>query len=112
MVHFCLTGGNTNDCTQAAKLLATISPKAVLADKAYDSKEIADVIEAKGATVVIPSQSTRKTQRTIDAELYKARNKIERLFCKMKGFRRVATRYDKLDGRFAGFLLIVCAVIR
>lgn len=111
MVHFRLTGGNTNDCTQALQILETIFPKAVLGDKAFDSKEIAEAIRAKGAKVVIPTQKTRKIQRAIDTDLYKERNRIKRLFCRMKHFRRIATRYDKLDTRFAGFILVVCACI-
>lgn len=111
MVHFCLTGGNAHDSTQAVRLMETIRPQYVIADKAYDSNAIADAIESRGATVVIPSHPRRRIQRQIDLERYKARNRIERLFCRIKEFRRIATRYDKLDRNFACFVLVVCAVV-
>ena len=111
MVRFCLTGGNTHDCTQAVRLLETIFPEYVAADKAYDSNSIIECIESKGAQAVIPSQARRRQRREIDTNLYKERNRIERLFCRLKGFRRIATRYDKLASRFAAFILIVCAVV-
>jgi transposase len=111
LVHFCLTGGNAHDSTQAVRLLDTIPAEHVIADKAYDSNAIAEAIEARGAQVVIPSQARRKVQRVIDLEKYKARNRIERFFCRLKGFRRIATRYEKLSVRFASFVLIVAAVV-
>ncbi len=82
-----------------------------LGDKAYDSLEIRTAIEARGGEVVIPSQPTRKDQRSIDKNIYKARNRIERFFCRMKQFRRIATRYDKLAKRFAAFILIVASIV-
>jgi transposase len=106
-----LTGGNAHDSTQAVRLLDTIPAEHVIADKAYDSNAIAEAIEARGAQVVIPSQARRKVQRVIDLEKYKARNRIERFFCRLKGFRRIATRYEKLSVRFASFVLIVAAVV-
>lgn len=69
------------------------------------------LIEASGATPVIPSQSTRTVQRTLDSERYKNRNRIERFFNRLKQFRRVATRYDKLSERFAAFILLAAALI-
>lgn len=82
-----------------------------LGDKAYDSSEIRLAIEERGGEVVIPSHPTRKQQRAIDKEIYKARNRIERFFCRIKEFRRIATRYDKLARRFAAFILIISAVV-
>lgn len=110
-MHFRLTGGHTHDSTQAIALLDGILAKAVIADKAFDSKEIAQQVESKGGQVVIPTQPTRKVQREIDQEQYKDRNRIERFFCRIKGFRRIATRYDKLARRFAAFVLLVGAVV-
>lgn len=111
MVHFCLTGGHAGDAPQATRLLESIFAEYVVADKAYDSKQIVEAIEAMGGTAVIPSQSTRKNQRQIDKDAYKLRNRIERFFCRIKQFRRIATRYDKLAGRFAGFVLVAAAMI-
>lgn len=111
MVHVCLTGGHAGDAPQAIPLLQTIFADYVVADKAYDSQQIVAAIEAMGGIAVIPSLSNRKVQRTIDKELYKLRNRIERFFCRIKQFRRIATRYDKLARRFASFVLLAAAVI-
>lgn len=80
-------------------------------DKAYDSDAVSAMIEAQGGKVVIPSKSNRKVQRDLDVEVYKRRNHIERFFCRIKQFRRVATRYDKLAMRFAAFVLITSALV-
>ena len=64
-----------------------------------------------GGEAVIPSHPRRKKPRTHDKELYKNRNRIERFFNRLKHFRRVATRYDKLDLRYAAFVLVAAAVI-
>jgi len=61
--------------------------------------------------VVIPSHPTRKRQRSIDVERYRDRNLIERFFCRLKGFRRIATRYDKLARRFAAFILLAAGIV-
>ena len=64
----------------------------------------------RGAEAVIPSNPTRKHPHTYDAEVYKARNLIERMFCRLKDFRRIATRYDKLARNFLAGILIVAAI--
>lgn len=64
-----------------------------------------------GAIPVIPPRANRRDQRDYDKERYKHRNRAERFFCRLKQFRRVATRYDKLARRFASFILIASAVI-
>ena len=80
-------------------------------DKAYDSDTVCAMIEAQGGRAVIPSKSNRKVQRQLDTEAYKRRNRIERFFCRIKQFRRIATRYDKLAMRFAAFILITSALV-
>jgi transposase len=107
LVHFVLTGGNENDCTQGRRLLETVPAKSVGADKAYDTNEIIHTIEQNGGDAAIPSKSNRKVQRPLDSERYKRRNRIERFFCKLKHFRGIATRYAKLARRFAIFVLMV-----
>lgn len=72
----------------------------VLADKAYDVDAIGALIEAQGAAPNIPARSTRKARFCFSRRLYKARNRIERLFNKLKQFRRIATRYEKLASTF------------
>ena len=72
---------------------------------------LAQAVESREAQVVIPTQPTRKTQRDIDKERYKDRNRIERFFCRIKEFRRIATRNEKLARRFASFVLLVGAIV-
>ena len=63
------------------------------------------------AAVVIPPKRNRKDQRPYDVDLYKERNRIERFFAKLKQFRRVATRYDKLLANFMGFVKLAAIAI-
>jgi transposase len=107
LIHFLITGGNVNDCTQGPTLIESLPGEYFLFDKAYDTDAILQIIEEKGAIAVIPSKSNRKVQRSLDTERYKNRNKVERLFCWLKHFRRIATRYEKLARRFANLILVV-----
>lgn len=94
-VDFIITGGQVADCTQAIPLLGNHRADYVLADKGYDSNTIIKHIESSGATAVIPPKSNRKTPRAYDKTIYKERNLIERLFSKLKHFRKFATRFEK-----------------
>ena len=85
--------------------------KHVLADAAYDSNHIRACIAESGANAVIPCNPTRKRSISHDKEIYKARNRIERCFNKLKHFRRIATRYDRRACYFLAFILIACAVL-
>jgi transposase len=86
--------------------------EAVLADKGYDADCIVAAIENDiSAEVVIPPKINRKVLRYYDKELYKQRNLIERLFNRIKNFRRVATRYDKTSSSFLSFIHIACVFI-
>jgi len=86
-------------------------PNHVIADKVYDSNDIRKAIAALGASPVIPCNRTRKQQIPYDPELYKARNRIERCFNKLKHFRRVATRYDRRAIYFLAFVTIACFML-
>ena len=70
-----------------------------------------ETIEASGAQAIIPPRRNRTTQRKTDWHCYKARNLVERFFNRLKQFRRLATRYDKLASRFLAFLHLACAYI-
>lgn len=72
----------------------------VVADRGYDARAIVDQIEARGARAHIPTQRDRKIQRSVDRKIYRERNLVERYFNKLKHFRRVATRFDKLARNF------------
>jgi transposase len=80
-------------------------------DNAYDSNAIRDKLQAKGITPIILPKSNRLDLIVYDEEGYKQRNKVERLFNKIKQFRRVATRYEKLTANFLAFILLALIVI-
>lgn len=105
------TPGNRNDITMAHELIEAIPTKAVLADKGYDADHLLNAIDQKGAQAVIPSRIDRKVQRQHDTHIYKQRHLIENLFSKLKQFRRVATRYDKLLQNFMGFVKLAAIII-
>jgi putative transposase len=83
----------------------------VLADKGYDADHLCDKIAETGTEVVVPPKRNRKLQHPYDTERYKERNRIERFFNKLKHFRRVATRYDKLLANFMGFVKLAAIAI-
>jgi transposase len=109
--RFILTGGNASDYTQAIPLIEGQGAEHIVADKGYDSQTIIDAIEAKGAEPVIPPRSQRKTKRVYDRYIYKERNVIERMFNKLKQFRRVSSRYDKLATSFLSFLHLAAIAV-
>jgi transposase len=106
-----LTPGQAADVSEAAPLLEGIAAEAVAADKAYDSQSLVDHITASGAEAVIPPRANRTEPRTYDRHIYTGRNLVERFFARIKHFRRVATRYDKLDARYGAFVAIAAAWI-
>jgi transposase len=114
-VVFIVSAGQEADVSYAEALLGQISTEAaveaVIADKGYDKKAVVEAIEARGAEAVIPTLSTRKEQRAIDTERYKDRNLVERFWRKAKGFRRVATRYEKTARNFLAFVHIASIMI-
>lgn len=105
-----LTGGQRNDVTQIEPLLDGLKAHFVLADKGYDGARAMPAIAATGATPVVPRRSTTASWRKFDAFLYKDWNAMERFFSKLKHFRRIATRYDKLARNYLGFTNLVCAL--
>ena len=96
--------GQRNDIAFAHELIEGFVADATLADKGYDADHLCERIAARGGEIVIPPKRNRTVKRAYDAELYKERNIIERFFNKLKQFRRVATRYDKLLANFLGFV--------
>lgn len=111
LAGFPLTGGQVHDVTQAQTLIEAVASAAVVADKAYDADALIQSITDMGAAAVIPPRGNRKQPRTFDKHQYKHRNLIERFFCRMKHFRRIATRYDKLASRFSSFIALVAAFL-
>lgn len=106
-----LTAGQAGDAPQAPALMQGFTARHVLADAAYDSALIRADIAGMGANAVIPRNPTRKQAIPHDRDIYKARNRIERCFNKLKHFRRVATRYDRRAAYFLAFVLIACVML-
>jgi transposase len=112
LARFRLTGGERHDITQAEALIeGMLNVGAVVADKAFDADSLLERIEGMKAQAIIPPRSNRKDIRSYDKHIYKSRNLVERFFARIKQFRRIATRYDKLASRFAAFVSIVAAFI-
>ena len=112
-VAFLLSPGNDNDSTHAIELMnkTDIAGSNLLGDKAYGTKEVLAYISEHGATVVIPPKSNAKDPWPVDYCLYKERHLVECFFQKIKWFRRVATRYDKLDRSFLAFVYMATIMI-
>jgi len=110
-LRFRLTGGQVADITQAEALIEGFDTQAVIGDKGYDAAALVARIEASGAQAVIPPRKNRLQQRSYDHDLYKDRNLVERFFSRLKQFRRIATRYEKLARNFCSMLNLVCAYI-
>lgn len=106
-----LTGGQVADIVEAEALIEGLLTKVVVADKGYDSDAFVARIEQRGALAVIPPRRHRTTPRAVDWHRYKARHLVECFFNRLKQFRRIACRYDKLDVRFNAFLQLACAYI-
>ena len=105
-----LTPGQAHDITQAIPLLDKVEPGAFLADKGYDSDALVAALEERGIAPVIPSKANRKCPRKTDFALYRERN-VERFFCKIKQYRAIATRYDKLANTFLAAVALVCVLL-
>jgi transposase len=104
-LHVHLTAGNVHDVSEASKLVEQAKGKNFIADKGYDADKVIEAIEQKEMMAVIPSKANRKTQREIDRHVYRERHLVENFFCKIKRYRRVATRYEKTAINFLGFVL-------
>jgi transposase len=105
-IHLHLTPGNIHDVTEAPRLIEVAQGENFIGDKGYDSDAVVAAVQAKGMNVVIPPKSNRKSPRPTDFHLYKERHLVENFFCRLKHFRRVATRYEKTAQNFLGFVLL------
>ena len=97
--------GSATPAKPVPELLGGLQAEALLADKAYDSDKIVQAAQNQGMQVIMACRVNRKkSQRVLDMHRYEARHLVENLLQRMKVFRRVATRYDKLDITFLGFV--------
>jgi len=110
-IRFLVTEGTRADCTQAAELIDGIKADNLLADKAYDSKDILEKAEQQGVKPVIPPRKSRKEQREYDRDLYKLRHLVENAFLHLKRWRGIATRYAKNTSSFTAAVQIRCLMI-
>ena len=110
-LQFILTGGERHDFSQAESLLAPFHFGAVIADKGYSSDRLRELLTAKQVEVVIPPRRYRRQPHDYDRLRYKERNIVERFINRIKWYRRIFTRYDKLARRFMAFLHFAATLI-
>jgi transposase len=109
---FVVTAGNTHDLVGPAALFDRVPiPRQLIADRSYDAKKLREWLAQRGCEPVIPPNPTRKHPAAYDLVAYKARNLIERMFCRLKDFRRIATRYDKRVDIYLSSILLAATVI-
>ena len=102
-----ISPGQASDMGAVPELLARLpTPTTVVADRGYDSNAVLDLITRSGAQPSIPSCARRIVRRSVDPAIYRQRNQVERFFCRLKHFRRVATRFDKLARNFLAAVLL------
>ncbi len=106
-----LTDGQASEYGQSECLIAGFSADYVLPDKGYDSDAFIQRIESQGSRAVIPPRHHRKEQRDYDKGLYRERNLVGRCFLKLKRYRRIATRYERLARNYFSMLCLVSSII-
>jgi transposase len=110
-----ITAGQAGDAPVGEEMIDVLDTREGIRqaamDKAYDSNAIRAKLDAKGIDPVIPPKANRLEMILYDKEPYKQRNKVERLFNKLKQFRRVATRYEKLKATFLAFVTLALIII-
>jgi transposase len=112
-VRLVLTPGQASDKTTLPILIDGLrAARQAVADRGYSARSIIELFAARGTTAHIPSQSNVKVMRTVDPELYRQRNLIERFFNKLKHLRRIATRYDKLARNFLAAIALASVRLR
>ena len=112
LIAILLTGGQAHDCPAAERLIRRVKkPKCMLGDKAYDSAELREELDENGTKPVIPNRSNRKEPFSFSKRLYKLRWRIETAFNRLKDFRRIATRYDKLACNYLASVCLAAALV-
>ncbi len=112
-IDFEITGGETHDAKAAPEVIRKIGEaKNFIADKGYDSEEIRHQARTRGMTPVIPRKSnSKKPNPEFDSFLYKMRHLVENLFARLKHYRSLATRYDKLARNFKSLVYLACSIL-
>ena len=111
---FSLSGGEAADCVEGRKLLLKYGPISthiyLNMDKAYEDDKTRETAKVLGYMVVVPPKSNRVEPWEYDREEYKNRNFVERFFRRYKEYRRICTRYDKLDIMFLNYFIFALIV--
>ena len=111
LARFVLLPGHRHDSLGVKPLIKDIEFEALLADKAFDNDWLRAELRERGALCVIPPKADRARHIPCDFHMYRWRHLIENFFCKLKAFRRIATRYDKTDASFIAMIHLVASAI-
>ena len=110
-MRFAIGPGQQNDMAQACNLVTGLASGTVIADRAYDADSLHEVILQEGGQPVIPPRRHRRYQHRYDRIAYQQRWGIEGFFAKLKQWRRIATRYDKLAKTFTAFVKLASIML-
>ena len=110
-VRLLLTAGNVNDSVTAIGLLTGLKSTYLIADKGYDTNAILEFAATNGQTAVIPPKANRVEKRPYDKHIYKERHLVECFFQKIKKYRAIATRHEKLASSFESLVLIASCLL-
>lgn len=112
LIAILLSGGEAHDCPLAERLIRRVkSPERLLGDKAYDSAELREDLDQRGTKPIIPNRCNRKQPFSFSKRLYRLRWRIENAFNRLKDFRRVATRYDRLARNYLASVCLAAALV-
>ena len=111
-LYFEITGGEVHDSKTAKKVISQIEGETLIADKGYDSDKIREQARSKNMIPIIPRKTiSKKLNPEFDKNLYKSRQLVENLFARLKHFRGIATRFEKLARNFRAMVLLACIFI-
>lgn len=110
-VRIMTTGGNVHDIIPACEMISGIKADHILADKAYDAEKFICFAQSAGCEIVVPPKSNRIDARYYDKHMYKERHLVECFFAKLKIYRRISTRYEKLAQTFRAVIIIAACLV-
>lgn len=110
-LRLCLSAGQSHDSTRAFELIEGLTCQRVIADRGYAGQSMIDFVLEMGAEAVIPPHQCSKQARDYDRWAYRERHLVECFINKLKHYRRIFSRFDKLDQRFLGFLYFASTLI-
>lgn len=110
LLRLVVSAGHRADCPYGPGLVAGLAPRAIVADRAYDTVAMEKAAGACGAILVVPSKRNRRRPRALYYPVYRRRNIVERIIGRLKDQRRIATRYEKTTQNYYAFLFIAAAL--